>query len=197
MFSRQKHPSGIFTISASSYFPQAQPAKQQMKPSVYTTEFGLVRQFLRVLRRGQGPWGPVRLAREFQFDRGRTDVLALTATGHLLAFEAKLTKWKDALDQAYRNTCFAHGSYVLLPRHVAERVSLHSPDFRYRNVGLCYVDGSVVSVAVSASLVAPPELWLLEEARKTVQRQHGFHKLGRNCAADMPEAPFEFCGSCW
>ena len=37
----------------------------------------------------------------------------------LMAFEAKLKDWRYGLDQAYRNTCFAHKSYVVVPEATA------------------------------------------------------------------------------
>jgi hypothetical protein len=50
----------------------------------------------------------VSFACEFDYSRGRTDVVALRDGEHVIAFEAKLKDWRTALHQAYRNTCFAH-----------------------------------------------------------------------------------------
>jgi hypothetical protein len=47
-------------------------------------------------------------------------VVALTSAGRVLAFEAKLKDWREALHQAYRNSCFANGTYVVLPKSAAE-----------------------------------------------------------------------------
>ena len=162
---------------------------------MYKSELNLVRDFVQLLRGGVGPWGPVCVACEFRYDRGRTDVLALCEKGdHLIAVEAKLHKWRDALDQAYRNTCFVHSSYVLMPKYVALRLSKHSTDFEHRNVGLCYIDGGKISIALPAERMAPPELWLLEEARKVVGEGRDAHRWPRRrCPQDMPEASHAIC----
>lgn len=139
---------------------------------MYKNEYYLVQQFVRRLRGGSCPWGTVRVTCEFQYDRGRTDVLALAEDGeHLIAFEAKLEKWRDALDQAYRNTCFAHSSFVVLPQHVALRAQRYPLDFECRNVGLCYIDGDQIVVALSPQRQIPTEQWLLDAARNAVEEQ--------------------------
>jgi hypothetical protein len=99
------------------------------------------------------PWGPVQHATEFFYRRGRTDVIALTEAGEIIAFEAKLKKWRTALHQAYRNTCFAHFSYIVVPEDVARRAIRYAAEFTRRSVGLCYpsLDGIVV-------LLEPPRL---------------------------------------
>src|SRR5437764_481965 len=93
----------------------SQPVPQQPKRRPYRTEAGLVRAFVSRLHADGGPWKVQGTAREFDYQRGRTDVVAVSGTGQVVAFEAKLDRWKDAMHQAYRNTCFSHLSYVLLP----------------------------------------------------------------------------------
>jgi hypothetical protein len=139
---------------------------------MYKDESDLVRLFVRRLRGGACPWGRVRVTCEFQHDRGRADILALAEDGeHLIAFEAKLEKWRHALDQAYRNTCFAHTSYVLLPQHVALRAQRYPLDFEYRNVGLCYIDGRKIVSVLSPQKQIPSDQWLLDEARNAIEEQ--------------------------
>jgi hypothetical protein len=82
----------------------------------------------------ESPWGALSLAREFDYLRGRPDVVALTSDGELLVFEAKLERWKVALHQAYRNTTFSHRSYVLLPARAAKRAVRFSAEFARRGV---------------------------------------------------------------
>jgi hypothetical protein len=107
---------------------------------------------------------------EFDYQRGRTDVVVLTSDGEgLLAFEAKLHKWREALQQAYRNTCFAHHSYVLLPKSIALRVQKCSAEFKLRHVGLCYIDGKNIVIVLPAERQVPLEPWLLDEATKVVR----------------------------
>ena len=132
---------------------------------MYKTERSLVRQFVRQLRTASCPWGPVEVSREFDYRRGRADVVVAAEDGeHLIAFEAKLEKWRDALHQAYRNTCFAHSSYVILPRRVALRAQRYSADFSYRNVGLCYIDSGRIAIVLTPEKKAPLEPGLMYEA---------------------------------
>ncbi len=79
----------------------------------YSLEQHLVEDFCAVLQTRNTPWGEVTLTREFGFTRGRADVIAVDTDGNVLAFEAKLEKWRVALQQAYRNTCFANFSVIL------------------------------------------------------------------------------------
>jgi hypothetical protein len=131
----------------------------------FLSEQDLVNCFVEHLQADAGPWGKVRFIREFDYSRGRTDIVALAAEGFLIAVEAKLTDWKYALHQAYRNTCFAHLSFVLLPKKNALRALQHVGEFEKRRVGLCYADGSQIMVLHHASrATAPIEPWLTYEA---------------------------------
>lgn len=72
--------------------------------SQYASEADLVQDFLELLQEGDSPWGAVETTTEWDYRTGITDVLARTPEGHLVAFEAKLTDWRRATHQAYRNT---------------------------------------------------------------------------------------------
>jgi hypothetical protein len=134
-------------------------------------EHSLVREFVRRLRSSRSPWGKVQVAREFSYQRGRADVLALQDKGdHLIAFEAKLIRWRDALHQAYRNTCFAHTSFVLLPRRTAMIAERYEAEFRRRNIGLCYLEKDEVVVVHSPETQTPIEPWLLDQARAAARK---------------------------
>ena len=111
--------------------------REPSNSSPYPMEENLVAHFARCLKRGDTPWGSVRIGFEFDYVGGWVDVLALGDAGELVAFEAKLTRWRDALHQAYRTRCFAHRSYVVLPEHVARVAVRHEHDFARRRVGLC------------------------------------------------------------
>ena len=55
---------------------------------VYKTERNLVRHFVQRLRQNAGPWGPVGISCEFEYGRGRADVLILAdGDEHLIAIE--------------------------------------------------------------------------------------------------------------
>jgi len=104
----------------------------------------------------------------FSYQRGRADIVAVDPFLNLIAFEAKLSRWRDALLQAYRNTCFAHYSYVILPHHVARRVSKEADDFYRHSVGLIAVAPSELDVLIPSPFHDPIQPWLSEAAINTV-----------------------------
>lgn len=131
----------------------------------FSNEEALVACFLSNLGdEGGSPWGAVSVATEFYYMRGRADVVAVTRTGEVLAFEAKLTRWRTALHQAYRNRCFAHRSFVVLPEAVACAASEWQAEFTRRGIGLCFVDGDRVVVLVEPASDEPLQLWLSHKA---------------------------------
>jgi hypothetical protein len=136
--------------------------------TAYASEQLLVDHFIEQVGSSGSPWGELRLSTEFDYQRGRTDVVALTAGGMVLAFEAKLTRWRDALHQAYRNLCFAHRSFVVLPRAAAERASRFPREFSRRNVGLCYVENGEIVVLLAPGHSDPVLPWLSERATEFV-----------------------------
>lgn len=140
---------------------------------MYKTEESLVNEFVRRLRAKTSPWGHVEVCREFDYSRGRVDILAVSGSHRIVAFEAKLVKWRQALQQAYRNTCFAHSSYVLLPPKTAFRAQKCSADFVIRNVGLCYMTGGKITVILRPENRAPIEPWLSKAALSAVKGRSG------------------------
>ena len=134
----------------------------------YKYESELVNDLTSALTDGLCPFGVVKLVEEFYYLRGRTDVVALTAEGNVLAFEAKLLDWKYAMHQAYRNTCFAHESYVVLPCNVAQRAIRSYAEFTRRGVGLCTVEAGDLKIVHRASKIEPLQKWLSERARMAV-----------------------------
>lgn len=137
----------------------------------FKTERLLVNHFVSQLTACNTPWGEVRFVREFDYARGRTDVVVLHESGELIAFEAKLNDWRHALHQAYRNTCFAHQSFVLMPKHTALEAAAFRHDFEARGVGLCYVDAEGLHVLTDALPTSPLEPWLARAATLRVQKQ--------------------------
>ncbi len=112
-------------------------------------------------------WGAreYRLAREFDYRRGRVDIIGVCEKGYLTAFEAKLTRWRDALHQAYRSTTFANFAYVVLPIAIARRAMKFELEFERRGVGLIAVEGNVVTIVFAAPRHDPLQPWLTEAAR--------------------------------
>jgi len=136
---------------------------------MFTNEQHLVDSFVCLLESASTPWGNVQIAREYFYGRGRTDVIAVANENTVIAFEVKLRDWRMALDQAYRNTCFAHGSYVLLPQRVALKAISYAGEFEKRGVGLCYIDGVSLVVLKPSPLTPPLEPWLSSEVLSRVQ----------------------------
>ncbi len=121
----------------------------------FLSEREMVETVMTLLSSGASPWEPSGLKKEFEYGNGRTDVIALLGTGTVLALEAKLTRWRVALQQAYRNTCFAHRSMVILPWHAAERACAHRHEFERRNVGLCAVKSDALVMLIEPTGVKP------------------------------------------
>ena len=131
----------------------------------FRLERNLVAQFARCLRRGDTPWGPVQIAFEFDYVGGHADVLALCQADHLVAFEAKLARWRDALHQAYRTRCFANRSYVVLPGAAARHAVQFEREFIRRRVGLCAVSSERgIEILLDAAPSLPLQPWVATRA---------------------------------
>lgn len=127
--------------------------------TMYRFESNLVEEFL-CATQNTVAWNQMKTSTEFNYQRGRTDIIAIDQDGVLIAVEAKLKKWRDALHQAYRNTCFANRSYVLLPEKTALVASKYIAEFKRRKVGLCYLlDGKIV-ILFEPPMVDPIQPWL-------------------------------------
>lgn len=140
----------------------------------FATEQKLVDRFVDLIRSNRTPWGELRFSREFDYARGRTDIVAVArADDTLIAFEAKLKNWRQALQQAYRNTCFAHQSYVLLPKATALLAASCIGEFERRRVGLCYVEDDCLKVLQDSPHTSPLEPWLSTQAMSHVELAEG------------------------
>jgi hypothetical protein len=137
----------------------------------YVSEAALVDEFVAYLGGVDNPWGALIVAQEFDYQRGRTDVVGVSSDGRIVAFEAKLDRWRDALNQAYRNTCFAHRSYVIVPAETAQRAARYEREFRRRKVGLCYMENGRVEVLFEPPHLDPILPWLCERVNKFARRQ--------------------------
>jgi hypothetical protein len=135
---------------------------------VYKLESHLVKDLESHLINSENPFTQLNIAFEFDYKNGRTDVIGLTDDGHLIAFEAKLTRWRDAVHQAYRSTSFAHYSYVVLPKSAVENALRESHEFERRGIGLCSIDPSVASSVINIEIPAekkePLLRWLTNKA---------------------------------
>lgn len=135
----------------------------------FANEKLLVNSFLSLLNADRSPWGHVKVATEFDYQRGRTDVVAQMSDDSVIAVEAKLGDWRTALHQAFRNRCFANRSYVLLPKDTALRAHRYTGEFDRRNVGICYLENTDIFVLHSAKENVPVEPWLLHRAKLHIE----------------------------
>ena len=136
---------------------------------VFQSEAALVDSFSRSLEEGNSEFGMLFLTSEFQYPEGRADLIGSSQDEDVIAFEAKLANWRTALNQAYRNSFFAHYSYVILPeykKHVALR---HRHEFERRGVGLCVVGAQGSSIELAARRKAPVRNWLMRSAVRATQ----------------------------
>lgn len=134
----------------------------------FVLEADLVSAFVAAARSPRTPWRITGLITEFSYDHGRPDIILVDAEGHVVAFEAKLQKWRAALHQAYRNTTLAHLSYVVVPARVAICATRHSREFADRGVGLCSVDRGEVVIHCVPQLQQPLQPWLSDRAAAAV-----------------------------
>ena len=127
-------------------------------------EKDLVSVFCSLISSSNSPWSQTSFITEFSYSGGKTDILLLDESHTLIALEAKLHRWRDALQQAFRNTAFAHESYVLLPRKTALRAAKNSDAFLKRNVGLLLCDEDSVEILLQPINAPPIQPWLCEKA---------------------------------
>lgn len=128
------------------------------------SEQQFVDSFIARLNEGCSPWGKVKVSTEFFYQSGRTDILVLTEDGELIAFEAKLQRWKTAAHQAYRNTVFADRSYVLVPERTASLAYKSEHEFERRQVGLCSIVNETIAIFRPAEKIEPLNNCLRERA---------------------------------
>jgi hypothetical protein len=111
--------------------------------------------------------GPVRcreVTHEFDYASGRADLVGVGHQEALHAFETKLHKWRQALDQARRNGCFAHYCYVALPEHAANMALKARDEFRRHGVGLVLLSRKAAKLAIRPRRNAPLLPWLTKLA---------------------------------
>jgi hypothetical protein len=136
-----------------------------MRYKMYMQEKSLVNDFVCQLPDSLfSNMGQISISMEFNYNRGKADIIAMTDNGEIIAFEVKLERWRDALHQAYRNTCFAHYSYVVLPEETAQKALQFEAEFRNRSVGLCYMSDGQIVIAQNAKKTDPIQPWLLKKA---------------------------------
>lgn len=131
---------------------------------MYITEQHLVSQFVEILKRKTSPFSICGTASEFNYNSGSVDLIADNESDELVAFEAKLSKWKEALVQAYRCSSFAHYSYVVIPQSEIPKALKRKHEFTRRGIGLCGVEKSNLKIELEADRKEPLMPWLTKRA---------------------------------
>jgi hypothetical protein len=137
---------------------------------MYADEASLTEVFHKELSASSSPFCAESTAKEFYYSEGKTDFIAMDESGNLIAFEMKLTKWREALHQAHRNTSFAHYSYVVLPAAVARLAAAKLHEFHRRGVGLCSVDNEGIRIEIQARRAEPLRPWLTVFAQEYITK---------------------------
>jgi hypothetical protein len=137
--------------------------KDDSAPANFAYESELVAAAIKVMAAGLDEWGVVEFRLEFDYRCGRTDIVAVSGNGSVIAIEAKLRDWRRALQQAYGNTAFASESYVLMPLVAIPRVLTHAIEFSRRGVGICVIEGECLRVVHPARRHAEPLLPALNQ----------------------------------
>lgn len=101
---------------------------------------------------------------EFNYQNGKTDIIAQKTTNEIVAFEAKLFDIKKVINQAYRNTTFANLSYIVLPATKKNMQTKYYEEMGKLNIGLILVDEQHAWIEKEASIVEPVLPWLQKKA---------------------------------
>jgi len=137
---------------------------------MFKLEKHLTKKLKKIITKSRYPFKVANVAFEFNYTSGRTDILATTKRGHLIAFEAKLSRWRIAMHQAYRNSSFAHYSYVVLPASATKNALKKEHEFKKRGVGLCSVDSSGIKVEILAFKKRPIQPWITKSALNYIEK---------------------------
>jgi predicted RecB family endonuclease len=135
---------------------------------MFELESQLVGELEGILVSADNPFSQLALAFEFNYQAGKVDVIATNDCGELFAFEAKLTRWRIAVNQAYRNTSFSHYSYVVLPASAARNAVKWRHEFERRGIGLCSLGVDGMTVEIPASKRTPLLPWLTDSAMEYI-----------------------------
>lgn len=168
--------------SLRSSFDMPSLASPPLSSPRFASEAALVDCFVEALRQGETCWRSVEVLTEWDHQAGVVDVLARTGKNTLVAFEAKLSDWKRAFHQAYRNSSYANRVYVVMPRETVHRALTYRADFERRGIGLCSV-AEKVYVHIKAEEQVPLRSWIRRRAHSWFDEVRDESERGAlNCA---------------
>lgn len=104
----------------------------------------------------------------------------------IVAIEAKISKWRDAVSQAARNRVFAHRSFVALPEAQAQ-LAIGDERVAMLGIGVIAVSGTTVRV-VRRSRRSQPRVWryyfdLLFASERHKEEINAVHRSNRSSEA--------------
>ncbi|HOI29927.1 MAG TPA: hypothetical protein PLZ15_09245 [Melioribacteraceae bacterium] len=132
---------------------------------MFKEEIHLVNKFCKNISKKRQPLKLKKTNTEFGHPSGRVDIIGLSPNNEIIAIEAKLKNWKIALHQAYKNTSFAHYSYVLLPPESLKSAIKNQQEFNIRNVGLFTLNNDNIEIIFQANKNSP---FLVKITKKAV-----------------------------
>jgi hypothetical protein len=106
----------------------------------------------------------VKSFKEFDYQRGRADICALSSSQDLICIEAKLKNWKSAFHQAYKNTSYSHYSYILVPEKLVSTFENRQISTRYDGIGIISMGDRGLSMIKKAKKNKPIQPWLTKQA---------------------------------
>jgi len=136
--------------------------------NIFRKEHQIVDILIDTLMHNDNMFNAIALNTEFDYSEGKPDVVIVNKQGDIITFEAKLSKWKKAGQQAYRNTSFSHFSYVMMPTSSMNKVRKHLDYFKERNVGLVFIEEDGIIIYSEAQRCEPLRPVLTERAREHV-----------------------------
>lgn len=145
----------------------------------YKVESDLVEDFRTIITNTHSKFAITAIASEFNYIEGKVDLIAKDCNGDLVTFEAKLSRWRKALNQAYRNSSFSHYSYVILPENTIINASSNIAEFSRRGVGLCSIGASGLKITIPAIRTNPIQPWLTDKALRYI---NGRKQRDRPCS---------------
>ena len=103
----------------------------------------------------------------------------------IIAIEAKLTRWRNALEQARRYLAFANRAYVVLDgNRVRDTAEIRSA-FRGTGIGLMFQTGIELRVAIGATHGKPSSPERVHAIDKLFSKESGRAKPSRSIAVSM------------
>lgn len=163
-------------------FTSGRPKTSEMEMDVYSLEADLMKDFQQHLVAPGSPFKIESYAQEFYYMNGRVDVVAVDSRDRLIAFEGKLSRWRHALNQAYRNSAFVDWSYVVLPIKAAETALNSESEFSRRGVGLVAVSKEGIKILLTPQPGKRLQPWISDKALVFLMEgnQHEYSEVGRN-----------------